>query len=282
MSLLYEDTTQEAENVLLEMIRRAPAWHRLQTLSQANSMARALMTSGLRRRYPCATEGELLRRLADLLLGPELASRAYSTAGKNYGEMQMDVDPFVPILSVTEILERLGIPYLLVGSIAGAIHGIARMTLDADMIAEIHPEHVRPLVRALEGAFYVDPGALSDAVVWRSSFNVVHLESIFKVDVFVSKERPFEKSMMSRRMRQEMGSMPGRYIYVATAEDTLLGKLEWYRIGGEVSDRQWRDVLGILRAGEGTLDVGYMRKWATELGVPDLLDRALAETQNAG
>jgi hypothetical protein len=186
-------------------------------------------------------------------------------------------EPLVTTLRVVEALESLGISYFIGGSFASAVHGVLRATLDADLVADLRLEHAEPLARALADAFYVDADAIRDAVRHRNSFNVVHLETMFKVDVFVLKDRPFDQSELARRSTQVIASDPERTAYVASAEDTILAKLEWYRMGGEISERQWGDVLGVLKAQSDRLDHDYLRHWATELQVLDLFNRALRE-----
>lgn len=187
----------------------------------------------------------------------------------------MLAEPIAVTLLVTTTLEQLGIVYLIGGSLASALHGVVRTTLDTDLVAEIRPKHVAPLLKELQIAFYLDAEAIEDAIRRHSSFNLIHLETMFKVDIFVSKQRPFDEVQFARRIRQIVAANPEQSIYVASAEDTILTKLEWYRQGGEVSERQWRDVLGIFKVQADNLDVEYLHRWANELGVTDLLEKAL-------
>ena len=186
-------------------------------------------------------------------------------------------EPIQATLLVVEALEALGVPYLIGGSLASAVHGVVRTTMDADLVADLRPEHAEPLAQALGDAFYVDAASIRDAIRHRSSFNVIHLESMFKVDIFIPKQRPFDRTQLQRRTKQVIATEPEREAYVATAEDTILAKLEWYRRGGEVSDRQWQDVLGVLKVQGNRLDLAYLRQWAASLGVSDLLEKALTE-----
>ncbi|MFW6115797.1 MAG: hypothetical protein ACOC7Y_01915 [Chloroflexota bacterium] len=180
-------------------------------------------------------------------------------------------------LTVTEALEALGVPYAIGGSFASAAHGVMRATMDADLVADLRPEHAEPLVRALGDRFYADLEAIRDAIRRRASFNLIHLDTAFKIDIFIAGRRPFDRAQLSRRHRHLLSWEPERYAYVTSPEDTILAKLEWYRMGGGVSDRQWRDVLGVLRVQSGRLDLHYLRRMAATLNVTDLLERALNE-----
>lgn len=185
------------------------------------------------------------------------------------------MDPLAIASLVASALENLGVPYFVGGSLASTLHGEPRFTRDADLVAELELRHAEPLARALAGAFYVDEESIRLAIRRRGSFNVIYLAAAFKVDIFVSKLRPFDRSSFARR---EPAQGEGYDVYVSSAEDTLLAKLDWYREGGEVSDQQWRDILAILTVQGERLDLPYLRTWADALNVGDLLDRALAES----
>jgi hypothetical protein len=136
------------------------------------------------------------------------------------------------------------------------------------------------LASRLGDAFYVDVESIHNAIEHKISFNIIHLESMFKVDIFVFKGRAFERSEMERRSSQIISNDPQKSAFVASAEDIILAKLEWYRMGGEVSERQWRDVTGILKVQAGNLDKAYLVMWAKDLAINDLLDKALKEAGN--
>lgn len=180
-------------------------------------------------------------------------------------------------LLVTQTLEQIGIPYAVGGSLASSLHGIMRSTLDVDIIADIQLEHIQPLVAALSKEFYADDEMMKDAIEYHSSFNLIHYETAFKVDIFVCKLRAFDQMQLERRRVSVIATDPEQSVYVVSPEDIVLAKLEWYRMGGEVSDRQWRDILGVLKTRAGELELDYLRKWANELKVADLLDRVLKE-----
>ena len=185
--------------------------------------------------------------------------------------------PFKVLSEVVRVLEQEGITYVLVGSMASSIHGMYRSTMDIDFLADIKPGQVLPLLKALESSFYVDESAVRRAVSEQRSFNAIHFESVFKVDIFIPKADDFAHKQLEHRELKQIDPTSDQKVYVATAEDTILAKLRWYRVGGEVSTNQWSDVVGVLGASEGGLDMAYLQEWADKLGVRDLLEQALAE-----
>ncbi len=186
-------------------------------------------------------------------------------------------EPIAVTLQVIDALEALNVSYLIGGSFATAIYGVARMTADADLVADLRSEHVDPLARVLGADFYLDVESMHDAIRHRSSFSLIHLKTMFKVDVFIPKQRPYSRIQLERRVRQPLSAESDQMAYISSAEDNILSKLEWYRLGHEVSDRQWHDILGVLKAQAGRLDLAYLRQWAAVLNVADLLEKVLNE-----
>jgi hypothetical protein len=184
---------------------------------------------------------------------------------------------FAALRPVVEVLDRLAVRYYVGGSAASSIHGVPRASIDVDVTAELLLTHVRAFVDALSADYYLDEGRVRDAVARRRSFNAIHLGTMFKVDVFISRDRPFDRDVLARAATRQ-GDPQADVVYrFASAEDVVLLKLEWFRAGGEVSDRQWADVVGVLRAVAERLDRPYLQRWAPALGVADLLERAQAE-----
>ena len=179
---------------------------------------------------------------------------------------------------VLDILQRLGVSYHLGGSYASAVHGIPRQTHDVDLVVDLSAASATAVARGLEGEFYVDEQAAARAVSEHSSFNLVHLASGVKVDLFVKGPSAFDASEFHRSVVVRLGDDDPRDVFVKSAEDTILRKLLWFRLGGEVSDRQWEDVRGIVNVQDTRLNVEYLTQWAEQLGIQDLLEKALAST----
>ncbi len=178
---------------------------------------------------------------------------------------------------VAEAFGRLGIPFYVGGSVASSFHGAMRSTMDVDLVAEIDDADVTPLLRQLGHAYYASEAAIRDAVRRKSSFNLIHFATSFKVDVFAHRGRPFDTSAFARAALGQIGSDPSFSAPIASAEDVIISKLEWYRLGNESSERQWKDITTVLNLlGEGC-DFPYLREFAESVGVTDLLERVLAE-----
>lgn len=186
-------------------------------------------------------------------------------------------EPIAVTMIVVDALDALEVPYAIGGSLASAVHGVMRATMDADLVVDLEMQHVELLAEALGDAFYFHPETMRDAVQHRASFNLIHLETLFKVDIFVAGSGPLDRAQLARRQLHQLSKDPECCAYVTSPEDIILAKLQWYRMGGETSERQWRDVLGVLRVQANRLDREYLTRVAAELGVTGPLGRALEE-----
>lgn len=188
-----------------------------------------------------------------------------------------EYDLFAVAADVARRLEETGVRYVISGSIASSLHGEPRSTLDIDLVADLHESQVPLFVAALLPTYYVDADAALEAVRSAGSFNAVHIASSIKVDFFVAGADAFEQRRLLTAL-EVLAPPPVRHVLrIDTAEHVLLRKLEWYRRGGEVSDRQWRDVIAIAAVHGARLDLGELQRWAPALGVEDLLSRCLRE-----
>ncbi len=181
------------------------------------------------------------------------------------------------VIAVAGILERLGIPYHVGGSIASSAHGMYRASADADFVIDPSAAQLWELARALEPEFYVSRPAITEALAARGTFNAIHEATSFKIDFFLKGPTPFDAEELRRSVRQALDAEGTRSVMLKSAEDTVLRKLEWLRRGGGVSERQWQDVVSILAAMRGQLDEAHLDRWARELGLGELLERARRE-----
>jgi hypothetical protein len=262
------DTSPEAARVLLEVFRRMPFSRKWRLLGELHQTGRVLHAAGFLFRHPAATPHEIRHHWMVLTLGFAPAAEAKDLAPEHPMQNLSD------LRQVLEVLTKLGIPYALGGSMASSVYGVPRYTHDADVTAEPFPGKEAQLAAAFGEDFYLSESAIRDAVRLRSSFNIINTSIGFKVDVFVRKDRPFDKSAMSRRVALELPDAPNQPIVLHTPEDVILFKLWWFRLGNLASEQQFRDIIGVLQVQAGKLDDAYLDHWAADLGVTDLLARA--------
>jgi hypothetical protein len=186
------------------------------------------------------------------------------------------------VCEVIAVLDRLEIPYALGGSMASSVLGIPRFTQDADITVEPFLGKELAFTTSFSSEYYLSLRSVEEANRRRTSFNILNLAVGFKVDIFVRKDRAFEQSVMKRRLRLALPESPDQPLMIVSPEDILLLKLEWYKLGDEVSDRQWSDILGVLKVQHDRLDTAYLDHWAANLAVTDLLQRAWSEAEKFG
>jgi hypothetical protein len=188
-------------------------------------------------------------------------------------------DILLALEPVVKSFEKIGIDYYVGGSVASSVYGIPRATLDVDLVANIAPNQVPELFQTLKSTFYIDDNMILDAIRRKSSFNVIHLETMLKIDIFILKNTSYDRTAFQRRQKDTLDEENETLFYLASAEDIILNKLMWYRMGGKVSDRQWSDILGVFKVQHNLLDMEYLQYWAEELHLTDLLNEAFQDSQ---
>jgi len=262
------DTSPDCEQVLMDVYRRTPVGQKWLRLGKAFQEAKTLHAAGVRFRNPKATFEEIHAKWLELHFGSKVLPINRRPA------MNPAVENLRVLREVVTIFGSLDIPYALGGSMASSVFGVDRYTRDADITVEPFPGKESKLAASFGPEYYLSLQAVQQAVRDRSTFNIINTSTGFKVDVFVRKSQEFEESAMARRVTLELPDAPGQPLFFHSPEDVILFKLRWYRMGNETSEQQWSDVLGVLKVQGNQLEFDYLERWATELGVGDLLARA--------
>ncbi|MCO6455741.1 MAG: hypothetical protein J5I93_10640 [Pirellulaceae bacterium] len=285
---LVSDTSVEARAVQLACLRSMTPRQRIRQTCGLSQQVRRMAFAAIRRRWPDLPEEEVQLRFIELTYGKSLAddvrhSKAETgwRAGKDREAVQdglSDTDDLVDALSpVVSAFRRLGVRHFVGGSVASSFHGATRTTMDVDLVCELTEDQISAFVACFDRDFYVSEPAVRGAVRRKSCFNLIHLPTSFKIDVFVSRGRPYDLESMRRATEQRLGEGHHVQVRIASAEDSIVSKLEWYRLTNETSDRQWDDVSRLIQLLGDTADFDYMKRAAESLGVADLLARLLSQ-----
>ena len=186
-------------------------------------------------------------------------------------------DILLAVQPVIQAFEKLSIPYYIGGSIASSVYGMARATLDVDIVADLKINHIAHLNQILEHQYYIDEDMIADAIRTSSSFNLIHLETMIKIDVFIHKEDPYAKMALRRKRQDTFEELANVEFYFSSPEDIIIAKLQWYKIGGFVSERQWLDVIGVIKVQGDLLHKKYLKRWSKKLGLSSLMQKAFGE-----
>ncbi len=179
---------------------------------------------------------------------------------------------------VIKAFNELGILYYIAGSVASSALGIPRTTLDVDLVSALTSHHIKPLVNKLKTEYFIDAEMIKDALKTKASFNILHLKTMLKIDVFILKDQPYPQKAFERKVKDKLEEGPDAIsVYLCSPEDLILNKLEWFRSGGETSERQWLDVLGVIKVQSDSLDKEYLINWARKLELLDLLEKSFSE-----
>lgn len=278
---ILSDTSPDIAQLQLELLRKASPRARGAAIVALTDFARANARRAIAAANPHLSRDEQDIWYAEAQYGKELADelrrhwklhprQAVSSTGRR--GMLSAIRP------VIAVLEQLSIPYYVGGSVASSTYGQNRLTNDVDIVVDMHAGHIKPFLDALGSEFYGTQTAAESDVKRQASFNVIHLPSMFKVDLFILADNDYDREAMRRMQRGMIGTEDDlEEVWLASAEDVILSKLRLYRLGNEVSQVQWSDITAMLKVRNETLDFEYLQCWAEFLMLDDLLIRARGE-----
>lgn len=269
-----EDTSIDADILLFEKLRQFSPVQKTQRVKTFNQSVRKMALFSLKRTFPHASPPELTQAyVTQKLLSFNLPKLTDTVKDK-----AMILDPISLAQNIAEILNPLDIPYMIGGSVASSLWGEERSTQDLDLVIDLQSVQVAPLVAAMSAEFYINEATVIEAMNNESSFNAIHLVSAEKVDFFVLPNDDFSRSKLSRRQPYRVSEDPKIELYLYSPEDIVLQKLRWYKLTGMQSQKQWRDVLGVLKLQGSSLDLVYLQQWAEFLQLTSLLTQTLQES----
>ena len=187
-------------------------------------------------------------------------------------------EEYLVLKQLTNALDDLKIDYAIGGSIASSVYGKVRFTQDADINVAPFGDKAEQLYSVLNEDFYISKDAMFGAISNRGCFNVIHLKSAFKIDIFVQKDDDFHRQLFLRRKKVKLDESINYLFDIVSAEDIILLKLQWYQSAGCISERQWSDVLGVLAIQARSLDMKHLRACSEKLGLGEILQKAIDES----
>lgn len=181
------------------------------------------------------------------------------------------------LLVIAQILDSLHIPYLVGGSVASGIWGEIRYTQDIDLVVDLQCVHIELLVNACSPRFYLSEVAIREAIARGNSFNLIDNDTGWKINLFILTTDPFQQNRFQRKKAIAFDET-GKIFNISSPEDTILQKLIWYNLSQKRSSKQWRDILGIIKLQQSSLDWAYLHRWAETLDLARDLELALTES----
>ncbi len=276
------DTSIEADVLVFQLLRQLTPEQKVQRTCAFTQSVRRLAILGIESQHPNATKAKVKQEFIKRCLGAEWIKVLSNS--RDWGELVI-ADPIELARKIADILLLLNIPYVVGGSVASSLLGENRSTQDLDLVIDLEARTAQRLIDAMSGEFYISSSAVNEAITKsrrsprESSFNVIYLPSMEKADIFVmGSDDPFSASVMSRRQLHSVSGLTEKGIYIYSPEDIVLQKLSWYKLIPGGSQKQWRDVLGVLKVQGERLDRAYLNQWARSLQLTDLLDEALLQS----
>ncbi|WP_019499845.1 hypothetical protein [Pseudanabaena sp. PCC 6802] len=270
------DTSVEAELVLFDLLRHKTMTERGQLVQRANWKCHQYALLGIQHDFPHAN-GRTIRQ--HYIRRRAWQERVNHMTDTNYdGELMLE-DALWLAAKIARIFDRLAIPYYVGGSVASSLQGEIRATEDLDLVADLTRSQADLLINEMSGEFYISDVAVDDALSGRtSSFNTIHQATIEKADIFILRNDAFSRSKMSRRLLYKSQDKTDAAFYLCSAEDIILQKLVWLKMTRNESQKQWRDILGVMKLQGESLDFSYLWGWANTIGVTEPLQQALTES----
>lgn len=265
------DTTIEGDKQWFAGFQRMTLAQKIELLQGINRGCRQLALIGIQQQFPHCSPQEKRVHYARRILG-----ETWATLTKTWN-LDTDImlgDPISLALTMAAIFENLNIDYYIGGSVASSIWGENRATLNLDLVADLKTAQIPIFLQAIQTDFYVSETAIYEAINNQSSFNLIHFQTNEKIDIFIHSGQPL--AQIERQRRQQITvDADGKQIYLATAEDIILQKLIWYELSNRIGDRQWRDILGVLKVQARQLDFAYLQQWAAHENLLALLNEAI-------
>ncbi|QYX30098.1 hypothetical protein [Sphaerospermopsis torques-reginae] len=269
-----QDTNIEADFYLFQRLRKLTLKQRLEMFISHEKGLKKLCLAGIKLRHRNFTIQEIRNQFTRAVLGEKFTP---DFQPKGINENMWIQDSISLAGELHQIFASINISYYVSGGVASSIHGEPRSTRDLDLVIEINQNQIDLLVETLEASGYYCPaGAVEDVQRgYGNMLNITHTETIANADIYITDNSPFATSQMNRRVLVEVEGIPN--FWIASAEDTILQKLRWGK--GSKSEKQWRDVLGIIKLQADNLDYGYLAEWAEYL---DLIDDFIEVLNQAG
>jgi hypothetical protein len=266
---LFTDTSPKVEALQLELFKKASPAKRFALMSSFSSTLRRASLKNLEQHFqPQQARLEWIH----LHYGEQVqVAKFQGTLNASRSTMNETREALETLVTV---FKDLDIPYRIVGSVASSTQGMMRATLAVDMVAALGVKHISQLGVQLKSQYHADEELMREAVTRGSSFNLIHLETMIKIDVFLLGKRPYDRVSFARERLETIDDL---VLSFKTSEDIILGKLEWFAQTDKTSERQWKDVIGLLKVQGSSLEFEYLRRWAKELAVDELLEQAFTE-----
>ncbi len=265
------DTTPEAEQMLIHLIRKAPITKRFELVNSWTKSIVQLSMHDIIESHPDASKQEIIFLLLLQDYGLAIAEQAKKKLANGHALPIPDL--LVTLDSIAEIFEQLNIPYYIGGSIASSTHGMRQAAKDIDIVASISYAHVPTFIAMIQADYYVDEKAVDKAIQEHTVFSIIHLDTLFKVDVFVPEADELNQQTF-KRTQEYVLEKDNHSFHLESPEDIILMKLKQYKHVEKNTDDQWNDILGVFKVQGLTLDFAYLDRWASLFNVQDLLKSA--------